>query len=77
MLGSNADHLSIFLMGLIDSHKATAATGLQKQPEVGEGRQTGGGNITQAPFLKVRDQVIGSGNGEKEVRSESVDKHGG
>lgn len=51
MTGGDANELSIFLVSVVDDDKTVTATSLQEQPEIGEGGQTGGGDIAEVSAL--------------------------
>lgn len=55
----NADELALLLVGLVNGQEALALTSLQQQPQVGEGGQTGAGDIAQVRPLQVRDEEVG------------------
>lgn len=51
MTGGEANELSVFLVSVVDSDETMTATSLQEHPEIGEGGQTGGGDITKVRAL--------------------------
>lgn len=51
MTGREANELSVFLVSVIDSDETMTATSLQQHPEIGEGGQTRGGDITKMRAL--------------------------
>lgn len=75
MARSNADHFAIFLMSVMNRLEATASSSFQKKPEVGEGRQTGGGDVSESPFLNVGENIVGGDQGKKKIRRENISDH--
>lgn len=77
MVRRDADHLAVLLVRVMNGVEAATAPGLQEQPEVGEGSETGGRDVGVPPFFEVRDQVVGGDDGQEKVGGEEIGEHGG
>lgn len=76
MVGSNADHFAIFLMGFVNSLETATAPSLQKKPEIGKSGQTWRRDITKSPFLDIGENVVGGEEAKKKIRRIRRDKIG-
>lgn len=68
VIGLNANQRPVFLMSFVDCYKASTATALIKEPQVGECSYSWAGDVTYGMRADVRQEIEEEGQEKQSVR---------